>query len=123
MLVIFDLAVNLFSKPVTNKGATTMENTMKDKATPRPWNVSGSLIYKQSNLDYRIAKIQGNTGPRTDEWNAEFIVKAVNNYDALLDACKLWVEALPDLKCNKAYESIMADIIAKTNQAIAQATK
>jgi hypothetical protein len=38
----------------------------------------------------------------------------------LLEACKLWIEALPDLKCNKAYESIMADIIAKTNQAINQ---
>jgi hypothetical protein len=35
----------------------------------------------------------------------------------------VWVSALSDLKCNKAYESIMADIIAKTKEAIAQATK
>ena len=70
-----------------------------DNATPRPWHrvADSNLIIKQSHRDYRIAKIEGGTGKITDDANAELIVRAVNNFDSLLEACKL---ALQHMEAN-----------------------
>lgn len=52
------------------------------KHTSTPWLVAGHLIVSESGTS--IAEIR----PLRAEANAEFIVRAVNAHDALLDACK-----------------------------------
>ena len=48
-------------------------------------------------------------------------VNLFNSAPKLLEACKLWLEALPELKINSAYSQIFSEIRNKTEQAIAKA--
>ena len=77
-------------------------DTQKDKATPRPWKVfvkdSVVDIVGTQAVDEILARCHssfiGAKGLAEGKANASLIVKAVNNYDALLEACKGLVEQL-----------------------------
>lgn len=77
-----------------------MTDTLKH--TPTPWRYDP--LYKNSALvvadqdnevfpyqDMCIECHSANGGPEQNKSNAEFIVRAVNNHQALLDACRILV--------------------------------
>ena len=60
----------------------------KVKHTETPWTVSANTIRAQSSLLLATIKehLESNNVPQ--QANAEFIVRAVNNHELLLEACK-----------------------------------
>ena len=111
-------------------------NTMKnDLATPRPWQIQNTL---ESTI---IANIDGPDGGHTDfhydvicelntdgvdyDANAELIVRAVNNFDALLDASQSAYAVLSTLRLILKPEDwdIVEPIKEKLENAIANAEK
>ena len=94
-------------------------NTTK-QATERPWiskDAVSTLTGRKSimgNNDHYVGKILGNA-------NAELIVKAVNNYELLLEACKETKEYFVNFD---EIDSIkIAKLMLKITTAIAQAEK
>lgn len=93
-----------------------------DKATPRPWKK-----YHQINNIYLIDSGRTNLGSvDMKKEDVELAIKAVNNHDALLEACKEALNNLErlndsgfgpvtDMASNKTYQLL--------SQAINQATK
>ena len=85
-----------------------------EKATPRPW----SLEAFHGRLEAGPATIKdvSNSGYA----DAKLIVRAVNNFDALLEACK---DVLDGLKITGLIDTKMAIYKEQLEQAIAQAEK
>lgn len=55
--------------------------------TPTPWLLGGNLVVAE-----KTAAIICTMRLLNAEANAEFIVRAVNNFDSLLEACKIVLE-------------------------------
>lgn len=89
-----------------------------DKATPRPWKATFDNTYIDSeSAGERIASLTGSR--ERQESNAALIVKAVNNHDALLEACKEvlhWVEGGAEADLLEVAKRVLS-------KAINQATK
>jgi len=101
-----------------------MENTMKDKATPRPWKaemLGANSVWINGMADERgpmpLARM---CCADADLDNASLIVKAVNNHDALLDACR---SALLVIESAGISNDWPKNIVDKIERAISQATK
>lgn len=72
----------------------------KQEHTPLPWEVAfGSVWTKKEGKSIRIAPMdrdESATSPTERDRNAEFIVHAVNNHDALVDACQAFSDHYSD---------------------------
>ena len=95
----------------------------KDLASARNWHIeNGSVImsefnYKNTLIRQRIADVHFGDYEE-GKHNAELIVRAVNNFDALLEACK---DALTDLKGPQTKSKV--EVIRQLEYAIANAQK
>ena len=85
-------------------------DTQKDKATPRPWKATGNISIIDAD-GMPVCRMHDVVTP-----SREMIVKAVNNYDTLLEACK---EAYKSMKLIQPEGNVTKLLI----QAINQATK
>lgn len=108
-----------------------------DKATARPWKVGGSIgDYKLIENQERIIiakmpqkELANYNVIEEENANAELIVRAVNNYEALLEACKSALSNIEYAKKLKLFDGLpFGDYQALTNtefltNAINQATK
>ena len=63
---------------------------MSDKATPRPWHINGKSIESE---DEWVSGFDSRGCNDNDEANARLIVRAVNNFDKLREACKQVIES------------------------------
>ena len=61
---------------------------MSAKPTPVPWNHEGQYIFVAGRGIIAICPTPQKTGVFECSRNVEFIVRAVNNFDALVEACK-----------------------------------
>ena len=58
------------------------------EATKRPWRFDSELlIVRAVDGDGALARLEGWDSIENDEANGELIVRAVNNHEALLEAC------------------------------------
>ena len=79
-------------------------NCDKPQHTPTPWKVWENEIWESDDIIIHILKPRHKNGQITKESlseakaNAAFIVKSVNNHDALLEALKIALEALEPLE-------------------------
>jgi hypothetical protein len=90
-------------------------DTQKDKATPRPWHVDNEF-YIRDEKHNAIGQLYGSIGGFQVLGNASLVIKGVNNYETLLEACQTALASLSRGDCQ--------DIAVKMlRQAIAQATK
>jgi hypothetical protein len=88
---------------------------MSDEATPRPWRAADHLMMSGAERTVHIgagdcnwavgslvAVLPNDCGPRDDERerrlqaDAALAVRAVNSFDALMAACKLWDEGFTE---------------------------
>lgn len=92
------------------------------KHTPLPWKIFGKFVSCDYDLEhYQVAE---GKGPNVQEQlaNAEFIVKATNNFYELLGACKKGVLALEKVcQVNCVIDNRITDKIESMKQAIEQA--
>ena len=101
-----------------------------DKATPRPWRAAkenDEFLVLPDAEGGTIASVFGDN-QKEQKANASLIVKAVNNFDVLLEACKeakriLTSGELNNVKNIKNHPKGFLEACAKINQAINQATK
>ena len=91
--------------------------------TPTPWH-----LHKVSERDYNIGD-SNDSCIATAYWNeanAEFIVKACNSHDALLEALKAFEHAFDsglDIKAEFVGSMLLGDAIEKAKAAIIKATQ
>lgn len=84
-----------------------------DKATPRPWLNYGTTIYQAGKpVSMCVGTLRGG-----GESDTALIVKAVNSYDALLEACKEIVKYQRGAGPSKT----LGEVVEIARQAIAQA--
>ena len=102
----------------------------KDNATSRPWrksedrkgNVSISTEWTEDAKTEDICTMEGGKSLKAHH-NANLIIRAVNNHDALLEACKSLRQELVNYNCSckSAIQHIGGMAIHQADQAIAQA--
>lgn len=91
-----------------------------DKATPRPWTLDSNfpkMIYQE--------KPKGSVGKTFKIADAELVVRAVNNFDGLLEACQEAEEMLSIDASGASTRFLSALQIARVSirQAITKATE
>jgi hypothetical protein len=87
--------------------------------TPTPWRVVGGTIHASDKAGY-VAELSSPRGGNQRDTDAAFIVKAVNNHDALVKELEAqrdyWADRVTDiageLQEGEKYSAIMADRIA-----------
>lgn len=100
------------------------KRSIQSKATPRPWYFKEIVTrpYVVTDGGYVLAKCWNpeiNKG-ENDKANAELIVRAVNNFDSLLEACRKAQEALGEIKLPSRKQ---VDTLINLSQAITKATE
>lgn len=105
-----------------------MNNMKKDLATPRPWKaecLSPNNVWINSIADDRGPMPLARTlNGSNDIYDADLIVRAVNNFDALLEACKEALHGLQlESESNDGIEIRNRRRIEIAKQAIANAEK
>jgi len=104
-----------------------------EKATTRPWIVTHQTA---SNFSFDIVSPQTPSGvfiascgscqskDSTPSANASLIIKAVNNHEALLKACRVWQKLAGEaLETNKPLKFTVREHYNLLNNAINQASK
>ena len=92
-------------------------NTTKGKHTETPWRIA----HNESNTRFKVIAMTGTVVaiPHSigfEKGDVEFIVRAVNNFEALLEACK-------KISILEEDSSIGHDLLAEVDEVIAQAEK
>ena len=89
------------------------ETVKKMEHTPTPWNLYGDYIIKD-NKNRNLITLSNKLGYDENKVNGEFIVRAVNNHEKLLEIAKASLEYLSHYGPVETYKEV--------EQAIAKAT-
>jgi hypothetical protein len=95
--------------------AHTLEDNM-EKSTARPWHVDNEF-YIRDEKHNAIGQLYGSIGGFQVLGNASLIVKAVNNHEALLEACRAAYEEFSKPMDERDYRHGMDILKAAINQA------
>lgn len=72
---------------------------MKAKHTPTPWKSNGSCIESDSKIDAMWichCDSDGSYPPSQDNANRDFIVRAVNSHEKLIEIAKVYCDGITD---------------------------